>query len=139
MENLSSDEEFDVLSERFGSYSLSADVSECESSSSCSYQQFDREGVASTSVSSPPLDERDFSSNTLLPTPLTVTLPVYGSRHVKMPPPPMMERPDTEMSGKFCTVLVDFLDYIVDILMEFRKLLFTLSFKSILFGSCFWF
>ncbi|KAK4759839.1 hypothetical protein SAY87_022970 [Trapa incisa] len=53
---ITSDDDFDQMSEErcFGSYSLSADVSESESSSSFSHLPFDAEGGASSSIASSP-------------------------------------------------------------------------------------
>ncbi|XP_065866688.1 rop guanine nucleotide exchange factor 1 [Euphorbia lathyris] len=53
MGSVSSDDESDQQSERCGSYSLSADVSESESCSSFSCRRFDGEGASSSMTSSP--------------------------------------------------------------------------------------
>ncbi|KAJ4951878.1 hypothetical protein NE237_028710 [Protea cynaroides] len=53
MSNVSSEDGFDQQSERFGSYSLSADVSESESSSCLSCRRYNAEGASSSLASSP--------------------------------------------------------------------------------------
>lgn len=53
MGSISSDEGSDQQSERCGSYSLSADVSESESCSSFSCRRFDGEGASCSLTSSP--------------------------------------------------------------------------------------
>ncbi|KAL4318401.1 hypothetical protein GQ457_18G018650 [Hibiscus cannabinus] len=55
MGSVSSDDGFDRQSERCGSYSVSADVSESESCSSFSCRRFDGEGCSSSMTSSPRL------------------------------------------------------------------------------------
>ncbi|KAK8580784.1 hypothetical protein V6N13_143844 [Hibiscus sabdariffa] len=83
MGSVSSEECFDQISERFESYSLSADVSESESSSGFSCRRFDRVG-SSFLTSSPParsefVDVSSFSSR------VPVMLPVVGGKHVVIP------------------------------------------------------
>ncbi|XP_010266083.1 PREDICTED: rop guanine nucleotide exchange factor 1-like [Nelumbo nucifera] len=75
-----SEDGFDQQSERFGSYSLSADVSESESSSSFSCQRYDAEG-ASSSLSSSPLPAHLLPANSAFPPP-PLMLPVIGGRDV---------------------------------------------------------
>ncbi|XP_010266943.1 PREDICTED: rop guanine nucleotide exchange factor 1-like [Nelumbo nucifera] len=75
-----SEDGFDQQSERFGSYSLSADVSESESSSSFSCRRYDAEG-ASSSLSSSPLPARLLAGNSPFPAP-HLMLPVIGGRDV---------------------------------------------------------
>ncbi|KAK8582551.1 hypothetical protein V6N13_069325 [Hibiscus sabdariffa] len=55
MGSVSSDDGFDRQSERCGSYSVSADVSESDSCSSFSCRRFDGEGCSSSMISSPRL------------------------------------------------------------------------------------
>lgn len=77
MASVSSEDESDRQSERCGSYSLSADVSESESSSSnFSCLRFDAEGASSSMASTP----RPFAGNFFFPAP--VMLPVIGGKDV---------------------------------------------------------
>ncbi|CAK9315390.1 unnamed protein product [Citrullus colocynthis] len=76
MGSVSSDDGSDQLSERCGSYSLSADVSESESCSSFSCRRFDGEGASSSMASSP----HPVSGNFCFPPP--VSLPVLGGKDV---------------------------------------------------------
>lgn len=70
MGSVSSEEGSDQQSERCGSYSLSADVSESESSSSSfSCRRYDAEG-ASSSMASSPLACRRFTAKSEFPTPM---------------------------------------------------------------------
>lgn len=96
MGSLSSEDEIDQLSERFESYSLSADVSECEyesESSSCfSYRRYDHE-CGSTSLTSSSLAGPESAENSWLPAPMQV----IGSRHVVIPET-KMEKTETELS-----------------------------------------
>ncbi|XP_038694589.1 rop guanine nucleotide exchange factor 1-like isoform X2 [Tripterygium wilfordii] len=78
MESLSEEEGSDQLSERCGSYSLSADVSESESCSSFSGRRFDGEGGASSSMASSP---RPGVGNFCFPAPV-VMMPVIGGKDV---------------------------------------------------------
>ncbi|KAA8546145.1 hypothetical protein F0562_020961 [Nyssa sinensis] len=83
MGSISSEDGFDQQSERCGSYSLSADVSESESSSSFSCRRYDAEG-ASSSIASSPLARRPMIGNsgfTLVPPP-PLMLPVIGGKDV---------------------------------------------------------
>ncbi|KAA8535953.1 hypothetical protein F0562_028431 [Nyssa sinensis] len=83
MGSVSSEDGFDQQSERCGSYSLSADVSESESSSSFSCRRYDAEG-ASTSMASSPLARRPVTCNSGFPVvlPPPVMLPVIGGKDV---------------------------------------------------------
>ncbi|KGN46713.1 rop guanine nucleotide exchange factor 1 [Cucumis sativus] len=76
MGSVSSDDGSDQLSDRCGSYSLSADVSESESCSSFSCRRFDGEGASSSMASSP----HPVSANFCFPPP--VSLPVLGGKDV---------------------------------------------------------
>ncbi|KAJ4967124.1 hypothetical protein NE237_018973 [Protea cynaroides] len=80
MGSVSSEDGFDQQSERFGSYSLSADVSESESSSSFSCRRYDAEG-ASSSLASSPLAGRPLNVNSGFPVP-PLMLPVIGGKDV---------------------------------------------------------
>lgn len=80
MESVSSENCFDQQSKRFGSYSLSADVSESESSSSFFCWRRDADG-ASSSLASSPLAGRPVIVNSELPAP-PLLLPVVGGRDV---------------------------------------------------------
>ncbi|KAJ4962491.1 hypothetical protein NE237_022430 [Protea cynaroides] len=80
MGSVSSEDGFDQQSERFESYSLSADVSESESSSSFSCRRYDAEG-ASSSLASSPLAGRPPTVNSGFPPP-PLMLPVIGGRDV---------------------------------------------------------
>ncbi|KDP36853.1 hypothetical protein JCGZ_08144 [Jatropha curcas] len=98
METVSSEEELDQLSERceFDSYSLSADVSESESSSSFSCPHYDHQG-ASTSFTSSPLTGPQFHDGFNSPPPLPIMLPVVSGRHVTIPTKGAV-KPDTGLS-----------------------------------------
>ncbi|KAL4277984.1 hypothetical protein GQ457_03G037780 [Hibiscus cannabinus] len=92
MGSVSSEECFDQISERFESYSLSADVSESESSSGFSCRRFDR-GDSSFLTSSPParsqfVDVSSFSSR------VPVMLPVVRGKHVAIP----STKPEADMT-----------------------------------------
>lgn len=76
MGSVSSEDCSDQQSERCGSYSLSADVSESESCSSFSCRRFDGEGASSSMTSSP----RPAAGNFFFPAP--VMLPVIGGKDV---------------------------------------------------------
>ncbi|KAF5747210.1 hypothetical protein HS088_TW06G01391 [Tripterygium wilfordii] len=94
MESIYSEDELDQLSERFESYSLSADVSESESSSNFSCRQrYDCEG-ASTSLTSSPLGGHYFAENFGPTSPIHIMLPVVGDRHVI--PPKIIQKPNTD-------------------------------------------
>ncbi|XP_042487975.1 rop guanine nucleotide exchange factor 1-like [Macadamia integrifolia] len=96
MGSVSSEDGFDEQSERFGSYSLSADVSESESSSSFSCRRYDGEG-ASSSLASSPLAGRPPTGNSAVPMPPPLMLPVIGGRDVVVWDE-KSEKPDTELS-----------------------------------------
>ncbi|CAA7048655.1 unnamed protein product [Microthlaspi erraticum] len=76
MGSLSSEEDEEGSSERCGSYSPSADISESESSSSFSCRRFDGEGASSSMTSSPRGGARGFYF------PAPVMLPVIGGKDV---------------------------------------------------------
>lgn len=77
MGSVSDDDGSDQQSERCGSYSLSADVSESESCSSFSYRRFDCEGASSSITSSP---RPPVAGKFLFPTP--IMLPLIGGKEV---------------------------------------------------------
>ncbi|KAK9286893.1 hypothetical protein L1049_015300 [Liquidambar formosana] len=79
MGSVSSEDGFDQQSERCGSYSLSADVSESESCSSFSCRRFDAEGASSSMTSSPRPGIGNFGFQAPPP---TLMLPVIGGRDV---------------------------------------------------------
>ncbi|KAF8406675.1 hypothetical protein HHK36_008766 [Tetracentron sinense] len=81
MGSVSSEDGFDQQSERLGSYSLSADVSESESSSNFSLRRYDAEG-ASTSLASSPLACRPLAGNSNFPSHPPLMLPVIGGKDV---------------------------------------------------------
>nr|XP_009794968.1 PREDICTED: rop guanine nucleotide exchange factor 1 isoform X2 [Nicotiana sylvestris] len=84
MGSVSSEEGSDQQSERCGSYSLSADVSESESSSSSfSCRRYDAEG-ASSSMASSPLACRRFAAKSEFPAPMIppFMFPVIGGKDV---------------------------------------------------------
>lgn len=84
MGSVSSEEGSDQQSERCGSYSLSADVSESESSSSSfSCRRYDAEG-ASSSMASSPLPCRRFTAKSEFPTPVLppFMFPAIGGKDV---------------------------------------------------------
>ncbi|KAK8551732.1 hypothetical protein V6N12_040356 [Hibiscus sabdariffa] len=83
MGSVSSEECFDQISERFESYSLSADVSESESSSGFSCHRFDL-GGSSSLASSPPAGS-EFVDVSSFSTRVPVMLPVVGDRHMIIP------------------------------------------------------
>ncbi|XP_041021541.1 rop guanine nucleotide exchange factor 1-like [Juglans microcarpa x Juglans regia] len=82
MGSVSSEDGFDQLSERFESYSLSADIGDSETSSS---------------LTSSPLAGPDFVDNPGFPAPVPVLLPVVGGRHVVIPAK-RTEKPVAELS-----------------------------------------
>lgn len=86
MGSLSSEEDDEVSSERCGSYSPSADISESESSSSFSCRRFDAEGP-STSITSSPRVGFYF--------PPPVMLPVIGGKDVAV----WDAKQDNDLSG----------------------------------------
>ncbi|GAB4853110.1 Rop guanine nucleotide exchange factor 1 [Ancistrocladus abbreviatus] len=109
---LSEDEAYDQESERCGSYSLSADVSESESSSSFSCRRFDNEGVSS-SLTSSPFGSRPVVGNCSFPAaapPPPFVLPVIGGRDVVWDEqPPKLETDLSEiemMKERFAKLLL---------------------------------
>ncbi|XP_021903728.1 rop guanine nucleotide exchange factor 1 isoform X2 [Carica papaya] len=76
MGSVSSEDGSDQQSERYGSYSPSADISESESCSSFSCRRFDGEGASSSMTSSP----RPVTAGFRFPAP--VMLPVIGGKDV---------------------------------------------------------
>lgn len=100
MGSVSSEEGVDDQSDRCGSYSLSADVSESESCSSFSCRRYDGEG-ASSSMTSSPLACRPVLGNSSFPMGPPLMLPVIGGRDVVV----WGEKPEkreTDLSGSFC-------------------------------------
>ncbi|XP_021641361.1 rop guanine nucleotide exchange factor 1 isoform X2 [Hevea brasiliensis] len=100
MGSVSSEDELDQLSERFefDSYSLSADVSESESSSSFSCRRYDHQGT-STSFPSSPLAGPQFRDGYISLPPLPIMLPpVVGGRHVTFPTD-KAEKPENDLSA----------------------------------------
>ncbi|KAE8674779.1 Rop guanine nucleotide exchange factor 1 [Hibiscus syriacus] len=95
MGSVSSEECFDQISERFESYSLSADVSESESSCGFSCRRFDR-GGSSFLTSSPPVGS-EFVDVSSLSTQVPVMLPVVGGRHEDIPSK-KVEEPEAVMA-----------------------------------------
>ncbi|KAA8537448.1 hypothetical protein F0562_026865 [Nyssa sinensis] len=93
MASVSSEDDFDQQSERLDSYSLSADVSESESSSTFSYDP----QAASTSLTSSPLVGPDSVANSHFPAAPSIMLPVIGGRHVVVPAG-KPKKPETELS-----------------------------------------
>lgn len=97
MEIYSSDDDVDRLSERLESYSLSADVSESESStSSFSRRQLDHEAGTSSSIASSPLPGPLFGETSVLSARLDVKLPAFGGRNVVVP---KTEKNQSELPG----------------------------------------
>lgn len=97
----SEDDELEHLSERFDSYSLSADVSESESSSGFSCrQQYGRQApAASASLTSSPPSGPDFANIFYSQQPpMPFVLPAVGGRRVVLPPT-VTEKPQTKWSG----------------------------------------
>ncbi|XVE56235.1 hypothetical protein DITRI_Ditri03aG0222000 [Diplodiscus trichospermus] len=84
MGSVSSEEGFDQISERFESYSLSADVSESESSGGFCCRRLHREG-GSNSLTSSPLSGPEFVDGSGFTVRVPVMLPVVGGRHVVVP------------------------------------------------------
>ena len=101
MGSVSSEEGFDQISERFESYSLSADVSESESSSGFCCCRFDQEG-GSSSLTSSPLARPEFVDGSSFPARVPVMLPVFGGRHVVISSK-KAKLPEADMSGEFTT------------------------------------
>ncbi|KAM1246065.1 hypothetical protein TB2_042349 [Malus domestica] len=95
----SEDDELEQLSERSDNYSLSADVSESESSSGFSSRQYGRQApAASASLTSSRPTGPDFADicNSQQP-PMQFVLPAVGGRRVVLPPS-MTEKPQTKLS-----------------------------------------
>ena len=97
MGSVSSEDELERLSERFERYSISADVSESESSGGgflCRpYYDHDCDSEPS------PLAGPDFSDNSAFPAQVPVTLPVIGGRHVVITAEDETEKPQRELTG----------------------------------------
>ncbi|KAL6965150.1 Rop guanine nucleotide exchange factor 1 [Sarracenia purpurea var. burkii] len=97
--SVSSDDGSDHQSELCGSYSLSADVSESESSSSFCRQRYDAEGTSS-SIPSSPLACRQINGNscflTAMPPLPPIMLPVVGGKDVVWDKKP--EKRETDLS-----------------------------------------
>ncbi|KAL5845400.1 hypothetical protein ACOSQ4_011358 [Xanthoceras sorbifolium] len=87
MESVSSEDEFDEMSERFESYSMSADVSESESSTGGSFscRRFDERQRISISLTSSPLLGPESADNSGCSESVPIMLPVVGGRHVAVP------------------------------------------------------
>lgn len=101
MGSVSSEDWLDQVNEQFelDSYSLSADVSESESSSSFSCNRcYDHQG-ASTSFTSSPLAGPEFANGSVSPLRIPVRLPVIAGRHIKSLPKKKAEQPETDLSG----------------------------------------
>jgi hypothetical protein len=90
MASVSSEEE---VSERCGSYSPSADISESESCSSFCGRRFDAEGASSSANLSP----RQLAAHFNLPTAAQVMLPVIGGKDVAV----WDHKRDLDLSGTF--------------------------------------
>ncbi|KAM3710945.1 hypothetical protein ACB098_01G071600 [Castanea mollissima] len=97
MGSVSSEDELERLSERFESYSISADVSESESSGGgflCRpYYDHDCD-----SEPSPLAAGTAFSDNSAFPAQVPVTLSVIGGRHVVIPAEDETEKPERELT-----------------------------------------
>lgn len=96
----SEDDELEQLSERLDSYSLSADVSESESSGGFSCRQYGRQApAASASLTSSPPSGPDFADIFYSQQPpMPFVLPAVGGRRVVLAPT-MTEKPQTKLSG----------------------------------------
>ncbi|KAE8668977.1 Rop guanine nucleotide exchange factor 1 [Hibiscus syriacus] len=93
MGSVSSDDGFDQRSERCGSYSVSADVSESESCSSFSCRRLDGEGCSSSMTSSPRLPAAGrFGFQ------VPLMLPVIGGKDVVIRDDERPEKQDTKIS-----------------------------------------
>lgn len=97
MASVSSEDGFEEMSERFESYSLSADVSESESSSSGSFSNRNFDG-SSTFLTSSSLVEPGFDDNSGSSEPVPIMLPVVGSRHVVVSVNDTEKIPDSDLS-----------------------------------------
>lgn len=95
MGSVSSDDGFDEQSERCGSYSLSADVSESESCSSFSHRRFDGEGCSSSMTSSSPRLPAAGRFGFQVP----LMLPVIGGKDVVIWDDEKPEKRNTNLSG----------------------------------------
>ncbi|KAK9216915.1 hypothetical protein WN944_008927 [Citrus x changshan-huyou] len=97
MASVSSEDGLEEMSERFESYSLSADVSESESSSSGSFsnRHFDS---ASTFLTSSSLVEPDFDDSSGSSEAVPIMLPVVGGRHVVVSVNDTEKIPDSDLS-----------------------------------------
>ncbi|KAH9693639.1 Rop guanine nucleotide exchange factor 1 [Citrus sinensis] len=97
MASVSSEDGLEEMSERFESYSLSADVSESESSSSGSFsnRHFDS---ASTFLTSSSLVEPDFDDSSGSSEEVPIMLPVVGGRHVVVSVNDTEKIPDSDLS-----------------------------------------
>ncbi|XP_022772122.1 rop guanine nucleotide exchange factor 1-like [Durio zibethinus] len=96
MGSVSSEEGFHQISDRSESYSLSADVSESESSSRFSCRHFDQHD-GSSSLTSSPLAGPEFFDGSGFTARVPVMLPVVGGRHVVIPAKKAVE-PEANMS-----------------------------------------
>ncbi|XP_030950852.1 rop guanine nucleotide exchange factor 1-like [Quercus lobata] len=96
MGSVSSEDELERLSERFESYSISADVSESESSGGgfLGRPYYDHDCDSEPSSLAGP----DFSDNSAFPAQVPVTLPVIGGRHVVIPAEDETEKPERELT-----------------------------------------
>lgn len=93
----------DELSQRFESYSLSADVSESESSTSDFSCRHEAPAAASTSLtSSSPPSGPDFADIFVCQhqPPIPFLFPAVGGRHVVIPAT-KAEKPETKLSGQY--------------------------------------
>lgn len=129
MGSVSSEEGSDQQSERCGSYSLSADVSESESSSSSfSCRRYDAEG-ASSSIASSPLACRRFAAKSEFPTPMLppFMFPVIGGKDVLLCNH-KSEKRQADLSGLciFCVSLTMRLQATLVVIMEVRCLILVL-------------
>lgn len=95
----------DELSQRFESYSLSADVSESESSTSDFSCRHEAPAAASTSLTSSPPCGPDFADIFVCQQqpPIPFLFPAVGGRHVVIPAT-KAEKPETKLSGQ-CALL----------------------------------
>ena len=117
MASVSSEDGSDQQSERCGSYSLSADVSESESCSSFSGRRFDAEGASSSVTVSPrPVAAQHFSF------PAQVVLPVIGGKDVLVWDDKSDKR-DADLPGTHLCSFLNFLKKLKNkLLMSFEGL-----------------
>ncbi|KAJ7966926.1 Rop guanine nucleotide exchange factor like [Quillaja saponaria] len=80
MGSVSSEDELDQMGERFEGYSLSADVSESESSSGFSCEGYDHER-ASSKLTSSSIGRPEFTENSRFPASVKVKLPGFSGNH----------------------------------------------------------